>query len=116
MAAHAAIIRPKFDKFMEVMDEAFGDDSGIASWTRPKGGYFISLDVLEGCAKEVGRLCKSVGLTITNVGDTYPYGMDDKDSNIRIAPTFTSDEDLEAALQILVCCIKVACLTKLSSK
>ncbi len=116
MAAHAAIIRPKFDKFMEVMGEAFGDDSGIADWTHPKGGYFISLNVLAGCAKEVGRLCKSVGLTITNVGDTYPYGVDDKDSNIRIAPTFTSDEDLEAALQILVCCIKVACLTKLSNK
>ncbi|MDE5618131.1 MAG: aminotransferase class I/II-fold pyridoxal phosphate-dependent enzyme, partial [Clostridia bacterium] len=115
MTKHADIIRPKFEKFMEVMGEAFGDDSGIATWTRPKGGYFVSLDVLPGCAKEVGRLCKSVGLTITNVGDTYPYGVDDKDSNIRIAPTFTTDEDLETALQILVCCIKVACLTKLSN-
>lgn len=113
MAEQAEIIRPKFEKFEEVFSEAFGEDNGIASWTKPRGGYFISLDVLSGCAKEVGRLCKSVGLTITNVGDTFPYGRDDKDSNIRIAPTFATGEDFEAALQILVCCIKVACVTKL---
>ena len=75
MAKQAAIIRPKFEKFEEVFSEEFGEDSGIAKWTKPRGGYFISLDVMDGCAKEVGRLCKSAGLTITTVGDTFPYGV-----------------------------------------
>ena len=113
MAKQAALIRPKFEKFEEVFSEEFGENSGIARWTKPRGGYFISLDVLDGCAKEVGRLCKSVGLTITNVGDTFPYGVDDKDSNIRIAPTFATEEEFEQALKVLVCCIKVACIEKL---
>ena len=113
MAKQAALIRPKFEKFEEVFFEEFGENSGIARWTKPRGGYFISLDVLDGCAKEVGKLCKSVGLTVTNVGDTFPYGVDDKDSNIRIAPTFATEEEFEQALKVLVCCIKVACIEKL---
>ena len=113
MAKQAALIRPKFEKFEEVFSEEFGENSGIARWTKPRGGYFISLDVLDGCAKEVGKLCKSVGLTVTNVGDTFPYGVDDKDSNIRIAPTFATEEEFEQALKVLVCCIKVACIEKL---
>ena len=113
MAKQAALIRPKFEKFEEVFSEEFGENSGIARWTKPRGGYFISLDVLDGCAKEVGKLCKSVGLTVTNVGDTFPYGVDDKDSNIRIAPTFATEEEFEQALKVLVCCIKVACIDKL---
>ena len=116
MAKQAALIRPKFEKFEEVFSEEFGSGSGIARWTKPRGGYFISLDVLDGCAKEVGRLCKSVGLTITNVGDTFPYGIDDRDSNIRIAPTYASEEEFAEALQVLVCCIKVACISKLIGK
>lgn len=116
MAKQAALIRPKFEKFEEVFSEEFGSGSGIARWTKPRGGYFISLDVLDGCAKEVGRLCKSVGLTITGVGDTFPYGIDDRDSNIRIAPTYASEEEFAEALQVLVCCIKVACISKLIGK
>ena len=113
MAKQAAVIRPKFEKFEEVFSEEFGEGSGIAQWTKPRGGYFISLDVMGGCAREVGRLCKSAGLTITTVGDTFPYGVDDRDTNIRIAPTYASEEDFAQALQVLVCCIKVACFTKL---
>ena len=98
------------------MAQNFGDDCDIASWTEPRGGYFISLDVLGGCAKEVGRLCKAAGLTITSAGATYPYGKDDADRNLRIAPTFTSESDLPAAIEILIASVKLACMSKLAEE
>lgn len=113
MRKHAAIIRPKFDTILNVLEDEFGLDSDIASWSIPKGGYFISYNVLNGCAKKTYELCKNAGLVITTVGDTYPYGKDDNDSNIRIAPTFTNTNQLDTACKILVCSTKIACLEKL---
>lgn len=112
MKKHAEIVRPKFETVLN----AFSDELnglGIAHWTSPNGGYFISLYVMKGTAKEVGRLCKEAGVTLTNVGATYPYGIDPNDSNIRIAPTFPDVEELEAAVEILCLCIKLAAVSKL---
>ncbi len=116
MRKHAAIIRPKFDTILNVLEDEFGNDSDIANWSNPKGGYFISYNVLNGCAKKVYELCKNAGLVITTVGDTFPYGKDDNDSNIRIAPTFTNTNQLDTACKILVCSTKIACLEKLISE
>ena len=113
MNKHKAIIKPKFDKFQNAFDEAFSVDSHIAKWTKPNGGYFITLDVYKGCANRVYLLCKEAGLTLTKAGAPFPYGQDDADSTLRIAPTFTSDTDIDIAIKILVCCVKKACLEKL---
>lgn len=112
MAAQRAIIKPKFDTIITALEENF-TDSGIASWTNPKGGYFITLDVYPNCAKKVHGYCKEAGLTLTGAGAPFPYKKDDDDKTLRIAPTFTSDEDLIAAKDILVCCVKKACIEKL---
>lgn len=87
MARHRALIAPKFTTVIDVFTRELGG-TGVASWTNPKGGYFISLDVLDGCAKEVVRLAKDAGVELTPAGSTYPYGRDPHDRNIRIAPTF----------------------------
>lgn len=112
MAKHAEIIRPKFEAIYTALEEQLGEND-IACWSRPNGGYFISYDVLGGCAKKIGGLCKKAGLIITPAGATYPYGIDDNDCNIRIAPTFTTAEELTAAIKILITCTKVACFSKL---
>ena len=116
MKKHASIIRPKFDTILNVLEDEFGTDSDIANWSNPKGGYFISYNVLNGCAKKVYELCKNAGLVITTVGDTFPYGKDDNDSNIRIAPTFTNTNQLDTACKFLVCSPKIACIEKLISE
>lgn len=113
MAKQRAIIKPKFDTLINAFAENLGEDSGIASWTNPRGGYFITLTVLEGCATRVYDLCKAAGLTLTPAGAPYPYKKDISDSVLRIAPTFTSDSDLVVATQILICCVKLACTEKL---
>ena len=113
MKKQREIIKPKFDKLIKEFDDSFGDDSGIASWTNPNGGYFITLDVLDGCAKRVCQLCKTAGLTLTAAGAPFPYGRDVNDRTLRIAPTFTSDSDLDIATKILTCCVKYACVEKL---
>ncbi len=112
MKKHAAIIRPKFETVLNAFDKELGG-LGIAEWTKPNGGYFISLCVMPGTAKEVGRLCKEAGVTLTTVGATYPYGIDPEDSNIRIAPTFPSEEELAKAVEILCVCVKLAAAQKL---
>lgn len=112
MAKHAEIVRPKFEAVYAALDEKLGE-CDIACWSKPNGGYFISYDVLRGCAKKIGELCKKAGLIITPAGATYPYGIDDNDCNIRIAPTFTTAEELTAAIKILIVCTKVACFAKL---
>lgn len=86
---------------------------GVASWKNPNGGYFISLDVLGGCAKRVGTLCKEAGVTLTTPGATYPYGKDPADRNIRIAPTLPPVAELEQAVALLCVCVQLAACEKL---
>ncbi len=112
MKKHAAIMKPKFDMVIEHLTNEL-DGKGIASWMDPAGGYFISLDVMPGCAKRVGELCKEAGVTLTTVGATYPYGKDPQNSNIRIAPSLPPVEELDVATQILCVSVKLACIEKL---
>ena len=101
MKKHADIIRPKFEAVLETLDKELGG-LGIASWTKPKGGYFISLDTLDGCAKKVVEMCREAGVIMTAAGATYPYGKDPHDSNIRIAPTYPSADELKQACEVVV--------------
>ncbi len=112
MKKHAAILKPKFDIVINHLNEELAG-KGIASWVEPKGGYFISLEVMNGCAKRVGELCKEAGVTLTNVGATYPYSNDIDDSNIRIAPSFPPVDELDLAAQILCVSVRLACIEKL---
>lgn len=112
MKKHAAILKPKFDIVLKHLENELGD-KGVATWFNPKGGYFISLDVMPGCAKRVGELCKEAGVTLTTVGATYPYGNDPQNSNIRIAPSFPPVAELDIAAELLCICVKLACIEKL---
>ena len=106
--------RPKFNSVLEILDNELAEFKNYLHYTRPEGGYFISLYTMEGCAKRTYQLCKEAGLVITTVGDTYPYGKDGKDSNIRIAPTFPELDELNKSISLLACCIKIAILEKLT--
>lgn len=112
MKKHAAIMKPKFDMVIDHLENELGG-LGIASWIDPNGGYFISLDVMNGCAKRVGELCKEAGVTLTTVGATYPYFNDPKDSNIRIAPSLPPVAELDTATRILCVSVKLAAIEKL---
>ena len=112
MKKHAAIMKPKFDMVIDHLENELGG-KGIASWLDPNGGYFISLDVMDGCAKRVGELCKEAGVTLTTVGATYPYGNDPHNSNIRIAPSLPPVAELDLATQILCVSVKLAAIEKL---
>mgnify|MGYP000500165715 FL=1 len=112
MKKHADIIRPKFEAVLEMLDKELGD-LGIAKWTKPNGGYFIGFDTMDGCAKKVVAMCKDAGVVMTPAGATYPYGKDPHDSNIRIAPTFPSTEELKQACEIFVTCVKLVSLDKI---
>ncbi len=112
MQKMADIIRPKFKHSLEILDsELSGTDA--ATWTNPKGGYFISVYTQPACAKRTYALAKELGVTLTKVGATYPYGIDPTDSNIRLAPTYPSIDDLDRAVHILALCIKLAFLEML---
>ena len=110
MKKHAAILRPKFAAVLDILKQEVAD---IATWNEPKGGYFISFDTMEGCAKRVVQLCKEAGVVLTGAGATYPYGKDPHDSNIRIAPTSVSVEELRLATTLLCLCVKIATIEKL---
>ncbi len=112
MKEHAAILRPKFDSVLSELESELGGLE-IASWNKPKGGYFISLNVMNGCAKRVEELCAGAGMILTKVGATYPYGIDEKDSNIRIAPSFPPVDEIKKASKVLCISVRYAVLEKL---
>ena len=113
MQKHAAVLAPKFTAVLDTL-EAEIEPLGIAHWTRPKGGYFISFYAMPGTAKRALALCKEAGVTMTGAGATYPYGRDPQDSNIRIAPSLPPVEELKQAMQIFCLCVKIAALEKLN--
>ncbi len=115
MRALAGELRPKFDLVLSRLEEHLGG-TGLMTWSRPKGGYFVSVDTLPGCAKETVRLAREAGVTLTGAGATYPYGKDPKDSNIRIAPSFPVPEELEQAMDLFCLCVKLAGVRKLSNE
>jgi len=112
MQKQADVIRPKFEAVEKVLETELGG-LGIAQWTNPKGGYFISFETLEGCAKDVVGKCKEAGVVMTGAGATFPYGKDLKDSNIRIAPTLPTPEELAKAADLFVLCVKLVSVKKL---
>ena len=111
MRKHADILRPKFEIVQETLERELGG-LDIATWTNPKGGYFVSFDALDGCAKEIVSRCKKVGLVMTEAGATYPYGKDPHDSNIRIAPSFPAVSDLQLAMEVFTCVVKLVSVDK----
>ena len=115
MRKHADILRPKFETVLEVLDKELSG-LGIGEWTRPKGGYFISFDSMEGCAKDIVAKCKKAGVIMTEAGATYPYGYDPKDSNIRIAPSYPPLNDLRIATELFAVCVKLSSVQKLLAK
>ena len=112
MRKHAAILRPKFEKVEDVLEKEIGG-LGIGTWTKPLGGYFISFDSMDGCAKAIVAKAKEAGLIMTGAGATFPYGKDPKDSNIRIAPSFPTVEELAQAAEIFVLSVKLVSVEKL---
>ena len=109
MRRHAAILAPKFRAVTDALDREIAP-LGIASWTHPKGGYFISLDAMPGTARRTWELCREAGVTMTGAGATFPYGKDPRDSNLRIAPSLPPVEELEQAIQVLCTCLKLSAL------
>ena len=112
MKKHAAILRPKFEAVLSVLDNELGGLE-IGSWSRPKGGYFISFDAMPGCAKAIVAKAKEAGVIMTKAGATYPYGKDPQDSNIRIAPSFPTPEELAAAAEVFVLSVKLVSIDKI---
>ena len=112
MEKHRALLAPKFDAVLSALDAELAP-LGIASYSRPNGGYFISFDTLSGCASRVGELCKKAGVVLTTVGATFPYGKDPQDTNIRIAPSFPPIEELRAAVAVFCTSVRLASLEKL---
>ena len=115
MRKHADIIRPKFEVVLNALETNLGG-LGIGEWTKPKGGYFISFDALEGCAKEIVDKAKKAGVIMTGAGATWPYGKDPHDSNIRIAPTYPTTEDLKVAAELFTLCVRLVSAKKIYSE
>lgn len=112
MAKHAAILRPKFQLVLQKLNEQL-KDVGSCNWNEPRGGYFVSFNAPQGCAKRAVQLAKEAGVVMTGAGATWPYGNDPHDSNVRIAPTLPPLEELEAAMDVFCCCVKIAYLEQL---
>ena len=115
MSKHADLLRPKFEAVLSALDREL-EGKGIGTWTKPLGGYFISFNAMEGCAKAIVAKCKEAGVTMTGAGATYPYGKDPLDSNIRIAPTVPSSEDMAMATELFILCVKLVSVEKLLEK
>jgi DNA-binding transcriptional MocR family regulator len=114
MLKHAGILRPKFEAVVSIFDKEL-QWLGIAQWTRPRGGYFISLDTMNGCATNVVLLANEAGVKLTGAGATFPYGKDPQDQNIRIAPSLPPLEQVELAMHVVTLCVKLASVEKLLS-
>lgn len=112
MKKHADLLRPKFEAVNSILEREL-NGLNIGTWTNPKGGYFISFNAMEGCAKAIVAKCKEVGVVLTEAGATYPYGKDPKDCNIRIAPSYPSLEELITATEVFVLCVKLVSIEKL---
>ena len=112
MKRHSEILRPKFHCVLDTLDREIGP-LGIAEWSRPKGGYFISLNAMPGTARRTLKLCRDAGVAMTPAGATFPYGLDPNDSNIRIAPSYPPLSELEVAAKVFCTCLKMAALEKL---
>ena len=112
MKKHADFLRPKFEATLKVLDDEL-TGLGIGTWSEPRGGYFISFDALPGCAKAIVSMCKEAGVVLTNAGATFPYGKDPRDSNIRIAPSFPTPEEMSEAAELFVLCVKLVSVDKL---
>ena len=115
MEKHAEFLRPKFDAVLEMFDKELGE-TGVATWLKPMGGYFVSVDTMEGCAKAVVAKCKEAGVVLTGAGATFPYGKDPKDCNIRIAPSYPTPEELSEAAKLFTLCVKIVSIEKLLSE
>lgn len=115
MKKHAAVLAPKFRTVLDALDKEIAP-LGIASWKRPKGGYFVSLNTADGLAKRTLALCKEAGVVMTSAGATYPYGKDPRDRNIRIAPSLPPVAELETAIDVFCVCLRLAALEKLMGK
>lgn len=115
MKKHAAVLKPKFDRTETILKKELSD-TGVASWTEPLGGYFMSFDTLPGCASGVVRMCEGYGVIFTPAGATYPYGKDPCDSNIRLAPSFAKPDEIETAVTVLALCTKIVCAEKIIEK
>lgn len=114
MARHAELLRPKFERVEDILKEDLAR-SGAGSWTEPKGGYFISFDTLPGCAARTVELCKKAGVKFTPAGATWPCGRDPEDRNIRLAPSYASMEEIEAAVHLFTICVRLAALESLTA-
>jgi aspartate/methionine/tyrosine aminotransferase len=112
MKKHACILKPKFDIVLDTLETELSS-TGLAQWKKPNGGYFISLDTINGCAKRTIKLCKEAGVVMTTAGATYPYAKDPADKNIRIAPTFPPVSELKIAIDLFCLCVKIAGIEKL---
>ncbi len=112
MKKHAAILKPKFDIVLDILEAELGDKN-IAWWNKPNGGYFISFNAMQGCASEVVKMAKDAGVVMTPAGATYPYGRDPEDRNIRIAPTLPPVSELKKAVELLCICVQIASVKKL---
>jgi DNA-binding transcriptional MocR family regulator len=112
MEKHAAILRPKFETVLDILERELGV-KGIAAWNKPRGGYFVSLDTKEGCAKAVVAMAGEAGVTLTKAGATFPYGKDPLDRNIRIAPSYPPIDELRTAIELLCVCVQLVSTEKL---
>ena len=112
MKKHAQIMRPKFEAVLDMLEKELGGLE-IGTWTKPHGGYFISFDAMEGCAKAIVARAKAAGVVMTGAGATYPYGKDPHDSNIRIAPSYPPIEELIQATELFVLCVKLVSVEKI---
>ena len=112
MQKHAALLRPKFDAVTRIFERELGG-SGLAAWTKPRGGYFVSLDTLDGCASEVVKLADEAGVKLTPAGATFPLGKDPRNRNIRVAPSLPPASQVETAMEVVTLCVKLASARKL---